>query len=84
MTDKEIFYSMLSREIDNLLAGNPSIGFLSGVVKKWVFRYIDPYVSLFMDGDEMQTEIASAYVKEELSNKINEFKRKFEEEKEVE
>lgn len=77
MSEKEIFYSILGREIDNLLGGSPSSSFLSGVVKKWIFNYIDPYLNLFMDGDTVQADIATAFVKEEMNAKIDNFKKKF-------
>lgn len=80
MTEKEIFYNILGREIDNLLSANPSLAFFSGVVKKWVFNYIDPYVNLFMEGDRIQTDMATAFIEDEMSNKIKKFKQKFEEE----
>lgn len=77
MSEKEIFYSILGREIDNLLGGSPSSSFLSGVVKKWIFNYIEPYVNLFMDGDTVQADMATAFVKEEMNAKIDNFKKKF-------
>jgi hypothetical protein len=77
MSEKEIVYSILGREIDNLLGGNPSSSFLSGVVKKWIFNYIEPYVNLFMDGDIVQADMATAFVKEEMNAKIDNFKKKF-------
>lgn len=81
MNDKEIFYSILSREIDNLMGVNPAMGFLSGPVKNWLFRYIDPYINLFLGTDDkLQVDVASAYIKEEISAKIDKFKQQFREE----
>lgn len=81
MTDKEIFYSMLSREIDNIFAVNPSLSFLGGIAKKWVFKYIEPYIDLFMGEDgKIEADMASAFAKKEIENKINEFKLHFKEE----
>lgn len=80
MNDKEIFYSVLGREIDNLLSFNPATAMLSGVVKNWVFKYIDPYVSLFIEGERLNTKMATSFVKEEISAKIDNFKKRFEEE----
>lgn len=79
MSDKDILYNILSREIDNLLSVNPSLAFFSGPIKKWVFNYIDPYVNFFMEGDRLQTDIATAFVQEEMGNKIKDFKKKYEE-----
>lgn len=80
MSEKDILYSLLGREIDNLMSINPTTAFMSGVVKRWLFQYIDPYVSLFMDGEEIQTDTATAFLEDEISQKIEKFKKKFEEE----
>lgn len=84
MTEKDILYSILGREIDNLLAKTPSASFLSGIVKNWVFKYIDPYVNLFMEGEALQEEMAAAFVQEEMSSKIENFKKRFQQEVENE
>lgn len=81
MGEKEIFYNILSREIDNLMGINPTLGFLSGPVKNWLFRYIDPYVNLFLrEQGDLQVDVASAFLKEEISSKIDKFKQQFKEE----
>lgn len=77
MSEKEIFYSILGREIDNLLSGSPYAGLISNIVKKWVFNYIDPYVNLFIEDDILQADMATAFIKEEMSAKIDNFKKKF-------
>lgn len=84
MSEKEIFYSILSREIDNLLGLTPASAFIGNIVKKWIFNYIDPYVNLFMEGETMDEDMAAAFVKEEMSSKIENFKKKFKEEVEGE
>lgn len=80
MTDKEIFYSILGREIDNLLCVNPALSFLGGSIKKWVFNYIDPYVNFFMEGGTLKTDMATAFIQSEVNDKLKNFKQKFEEE----
>jgi hypothetical protein len=84
MNDKDILYSIIDRYIDNLLIRNPSLSFLSGPIKKWVYNYIDPYVNLFVEDDDLQVDIASGFVKQELTDKIDIFKKKFKEYKENE
>lgn len=81
MSDRDVFYSILGREIDNLMCVNPTLSFLSGPVKNWIFRYIDPYIALFMgEDDALQVDVAAAYVKEEMAAKIDKFKKQFKEE----
>ena len=84
MSDKDILYSIIDRYIDNLLIRNPSLSFLSGPIKKWVYNFIDPYVNLFVEGEDLQVDIASGFVKQELMDKIDIFKKKFKEYKENE
>ena len=40
MDDKQIFYSIISREIDNLIGSiNPALGFLSNGIKNYVINF---------------------------------------------
>lgn len=84
MSDKDILYSIIDRYIDNLLMHNPSLSLFSGPIKKWVYNFIDPYVNLFVEGEDLQVDIASGFVKQELTDKIDIFKKKFKEYKENE
>lgn len=79
MNDKEILYSMLDRYVDNLLLKNPSLSLLASPIKKWLFSFIEPYVNLFMEDDRFQIDMASGFAKQELTDKINIFKKQFKE-----
>ena len=82
MNDKEILYQMLSREIDNLLGKNQMLRLFSDPIKSWIINYIDPYVNAFFMGTtKINSEVAGTFVKEEFNNKINDFIKKFEEER---
>jgi hypothetical protein len=80
MNDKEILYSIIGREIDNLLSGNPSLFMFRGAIKNWVFNYIEPYVNFFLEDEKLNTKMAEAYIKDEASKKLAAFKAKFMEE----
>lgn len=84
MTDKEILYNVIDRYVDNILRQNPSLGMFSGIIKRWIINYIDPYVNLFIEDDNLQVEMASGFVKQELTNKIDIFKKNFKEMKDNE
>jgi hypothetical protein len=86
MEDKKILYQMVERYIDNIMAkGNPMFALFSQPIKKWIFNFIDPYVNAFLvsseEGFEINTQAASAFVKSEISDKIEDFMKKFEAEK---
>lgn len=78
MTDKEILYQMINREISNLLAGfNPGLRGFSNVVTNYVIKYIDPYVDAFMNGDKLNIPAVNQYLKDETSRKIDEYMNRF-------
>lgn len=83
MTEKEILYQYLSREIDNIIANLiPGLSMFANPVKKYVFNYIDPYVDLFfMGGDKLNTDAVRKYATQEVTTKINDFIDKFEKER---
>lgn len=81
MNDKQILYNIIERYIDNILLRNPSFNMFSGPIKKWVINYIDPYVNLFIEDDALQVDMASSFVKQELTDKIDIFKKSFKESK---
>ena len=85
MTDKEILYQMLEREIRNILnIINPTLSVFSGTATKYDINYIDPYVDAFMDdGSNIQTAAASEFVKQEVNDKIKDFITKFNSEKQM-
>ena len=72
---------MLSREIENMLSGNPMFRMFSGPISNWVISYIDPYVDAFYMGTQnLNTDAAEKFVKQEIDSKVSEFVSKFKEE----
>ena len=81
MSDKEILYQMLSREIENILGNNPMFRMFSGPISNWVISIVDPYVDAFYMGTQnLNTEAAKKFVKNEVNSKIDDFITKFKEE----
>ena len=82
ITDKEILYSMIEREIGNALRGVPVFAPFGGTINSFIIRMIDPYVSAFVDADEgLDSEQLSVFASEEAIDKINEFKARYEKRK---
>ena len=82
MSDKELLFQLLDREIEGLLSAlGPNFRMFAPMVSKYVQNFISPYVNAFMyDGtDEINSKAAGAYLKEETTNKIEEFVKKFNE-----
>lgn len=78
ISEKEVFYNMLSREIENLLNGVPIFAAFSGIINSYLQRLIDPYVNAFIDPtDHLDSDQLSAFASEEAQNKINAFKAKY-------
>ena len=78
ISDKDILYSMVRREISNLLQGIPIFSAFEGTISSFVIQWIDPYISAFIgDDNQINTEQLSAFVSEEVTNKINEFKERY-------
>lgn len=78
ISDKDILYNMIRREISNLLEGVPIFAAFGGTINSFVIRLIDPYVSAFIgDDNTIDTEQLSSFVSEEALNKINSFKEKY-------
>lgn len=78
ISDKDILYSMVRREISNLLQGIPIFAAFEGTISSFVIQWIDPYISAFIDDDnQINTEQLSAFVSEEMKNKINNFKERY-------
>ena len=87
MTDKEIFFQVLFREVDNFLANfnNPLVAVFSDPVKHYLEKFLDPYVDAFSypPKNEINAEIASEFLKEEANEKIENFKKRFEKTREL-
>jgi hypothetical protein len=83
MTDKELLFQVLKREIDNILGSiNPAFRMFTPTITASIINFINPYVDAFMspDGDRLNTKAAAGYLKEETSRKIEDFLNKFESE----
>lgn len=85
MTDKDILYQMISREVDNLLGMYvPGLRVFSGTITKYIVNFIDPYVNAFFGEDTgINTEAAGEFVKSEVNEKVQDFMKKFEAEKKL-
>lgn len=78
ISDKDILYSMVRREISNLLQGIPIFSAFEGTISSFVIQWMDPYISAFIgDDNRIDTEQLSAFVSEEMTNKINQFKERY-------
>ena len=78
ISDKDILYSMVRREISNMLQGIPIFSAFEGTISSFVIQWIDPYISAFIDDDnQINTEQLSAFVSEEMTSKIKDFKERY-------
>lgn len=87
MNDKEIFYQVLFREIDNFLANfnNPLVNVFSDPVKRYLEKFLEPYVEAFIEPpkNELNADMASEFLKEEANEKIENFKKRFEKTRDI-
>jgi hypothetical protein len=82
MTDKEILYQMLQREVNSLIeAALPQFKMFSGTATNYIIDLIDPYVSAFLSPDDgsLNKKAAGEFLKQETNEKINKFLKDFEE-----
>ena len=78
ISDKDILYSMVRREISNLLQGIPIFSAFEGTISSFVIQWMDPYITAFIgDDNQINTEQLSAFVSEEVTNKIKDFKERY-------
>jgi ferric iron reductase protein FhuF len=79
--DKEIFYQILFREVDNLISNfnNPLLNMFSDPAKHYLQVMIEPYINAFLEppNNSLNVEMASEFLKEEADAKITKFKEKF-------
>ena len=61
------------------MAGFPVLNMFSDTVSDYVIRYIDPYISAFMTNGKINTEQLTAFTKQEVNEKIEKFKKEYEE-----
>jgi hypothetical protein len=82
MTERELLYQMLSREVSNILGSiNPTFRMFSDMATNYLIQIIDPYVSAFTsNGENLNPKVVSSFAKQEINEKIDKFMKKFEEE----
>lgn len=79
-TEKELLQQVLNREISNMLSNiNPAFRMFSSTITNYLMNFIDPYVDAFTNSDgELNTKAASGFIKQEVSEKVEAFMKKFE------
>ncbi len=80
-TDKEILYSIINREIDNITSLNPILAVFNGTIKNKLFAFLEPYIDFFTEGESFQVDMATSFAKQEVQKKLEDFKREFEAER---
>jgi hypothetical protein len=81
MTDKELLYQMLGREINDIIgSAAPQLRMFSGVATNYLIELIDPYISAFLSPDDgkLNKDAAKEFLKQETNDKINKFLKDFE------
>jgi hypothetical protein len=81
MSDKELLYQMLQREINSFIETTvPQFRMFSNVATNYVIEMIDPYVSAFLSPDDgtLNKTAAAEYLKQETNEKITKFLKDFE------
>ena len=85
ITDREILNQMIDRGVKNIIeCYYPQFSFLSGYVSNLLIDFIDPYLEVLTNGGTFNTSIAKAYAKKEINDKIDDFIKTFEEERDSE
>lgn len=78
MTDKELFYQVLNREVTNIISAYlPQFKMFSGTISNYIFKFIDPYIDAFLQGDKLNTDAIEKYTNQEVSDKIKSFMEKY-------
>jgi hypothetical protein len=81
MNDKQIFFQVLFREVDNLIGSfnNPLFSMFSDPAKHYLEKILTPYIDAFIEPpkNELNADAATEFLKEEMNEKISKFKEKF-------
>lgn len=79
MTDKDILYTVLSREVDNILSNfAPTLRMFSDNITMKIIRYIDPYVDKFLTpAQSIDTDMAKAFIDKEVKDRMESFIAEF-------
>ena len=75
--EKDIFYNILHREIDNLLAKTPLFWTFRDAIFQLLVNYIDPYVNVLMGKEKLDIDMTADFAKEEINKKIERFKQEY-------
>ena len=80
MSDKELLYQIVNREVSNILSGiNPAFRVFSQSISNYLIEIVDSYVDAFTNDDgKIMTNAAREYLKDETNKKIDEYIKKFE------
>lgn len=79
-SDKEILYNVIAREVHNLVQGVPVLGLFENAIVNHIIKFIEPYVSAFMEGDTLDIEQLTSFTSHEVDSKIAEFKKSYQKE----
>jgi hypothetical protein len=81
MTEKELIYQFLGREVSNILTTfSPSLSVFTPAVMNFIKSYCDPYIDLFISPDtaKLNTDAVGGFLKEETGKKIEDFLKRYE------
>ena len=80
MSEKELLYQVLNREISNVLGSiNPAFKMFSPSATKYIMTLFNDYIDAFIGVDnKINTEAASEFMKEEINKKVEAFMTRFE------
>jgi hypothetical protein len=83
MTDKELIYQILEREVKNILLSiNPTFAMFSPMACNAIENFIDPYIDAFCMGtSRINTEAAGSFIKTEVNEKVDAFIKQFNKER---
>lgn len=80
MTEKEILYQVIAREVSNTLGMiNPSLKMFSNLATNYIIKFIDPYVDAFcnLELGKFNANAAAEFTKEQVNDKVNDFLKKY-------
>jgi len=79
VTDSEIIFQILNREIDNILVQFGPLGNLvSGYAKSAIHDILSPYIEALSKDKKLDTEVATAFAKSQINEKVDKFMTEFE------
>lgn len=84
MSEKELLYQVISREVENMLGSiNPAFRMFNNVAVNYVINIIDPYIDAFIANDKdhkINTDAVGSFLKTEINEKVDNFMKNFKEE----